>query len=478
MPRDTRTPRWMQRRLWILLCALAILVLAASLRLRGVQRWSLNNDEQVQVLWSSLPFDGMMKEVRRDAVHPPLDYLIQFSVGRLGGPEWVRRLPNVLFGIATVGLVMVLTAWWSSPTAGLIAGFLMSIVPMHIRYSQEVRPYSSALFFILASLAALEYYARTQRRPWAIAWAVLVFFTGSTLYFAGMLVAVASLFRIFIDRRDRTRTLWRSLPLIVVLWTLFYSPWFPVIHHLATSERPQTPDKLDWPWWSYRAQTMGAGDYGDKGVSLGSWALWIAVLGGIVASVRQRSLRIATVWLVVGGALQILVLQIHPHYSDPRYLISAWPAAFILAGAGIAALTRWRVTVPVAVTIALLFTGHAALTLNAYYHGTRSDWRSVAQYVQHRAKPGEPVILANWWVVRNFAFYFRSPPELGINLKIYEPSPELAGPAWIVTGHCFARPLLKEVPLMHSFPNSEFSEVRYLREGQRLSMREEICPEP
>lgn len=468
----------MERRWWFLLCALAVILLAAGLRFRGLQRWSFNNDEIVQVRWSSLPFNEMMREVRRDAVHPPLDYLIQFFVGRLGGPEWVRRLPNVLFGIATVGLVMILATWWFSPTAGLIAGFLMSIAPMHIRYSQEVRPYSLALFLILASLATLEYYARTQRRPWAMAWAVLVFLTGSTLYFAGMVVAVASVFRIFIDRRDRMRTLWRWFPLVVVLWTLFYSPWFPMIQHLANSERPQTPDKLDWLWWSYRAQTMGAGNYGDEEVNLGSWALWIAVLAGTIASLRQRSLRIATVWLIVGGALQILVLQIRPHYSDPRYLISAWPAAFILAGAGIAAFARWPVTVPVAVTITLLFTGHVAPTLNAYYHGVRSDWRSVAQYVQHRVKPGETIILANWWVVRNFAFYFHTPPELGISLKVFEPSSELAGPAWIVTGHCFARPLLKQVPLMHSFPNTERSEVRYLREGQRLSMREEICPEP
>ena len=173
----------MQKSRAFLICGLAILLLAAAVRLRGMQS-SFNNDELVQIRWASLPFHEMTREVRRDAVHPPLDYIIQFAVGRVGGPDWIRRVPNISFGIASVGLLMLLGSWWCSRSAGLISGLLFALSPMHVRYTQEVRPYSSGLFFLIASLVALELYARTQRRRWAITWAVLVFLTGSTLYFA------------------------------------------------------------------------------------------------------------------------------------------------------------------------------------------------------------------------------------------------------------------------------------------------------
>jgi len=463
---------------WVFSIALAVLILAAALRFRGAQRWALNNDEIVQVQWSSRSFSDMMTEVRRDAVHPPLDYFIQFLVGRLGGPEWSRRIPNIVFGIATVGLVMILGRWWSSPAAGLIAGLLMALAPMHIRYSQEIRPYSSALFFILASLAVLEYYARTQRLRWFFAWAVLVFLAGATLYFAGMVVGVVSIFRIFAGRRNELRVAWRWLPSVIVAWTLLYSPWFLVIAQLVRNPSPQPADTLDWPWWSYRAQTMATGDYGDETVTLGSWAFWVAVLIGIGMSIRQREVRVAAVWLVIGGALQILVLQIHPHYSDPRYLISALPAAFILAGAGIAALARNAFTVPVAVTLIVLFAGFATPTLNAYYRGERPDWRAIAIYVHQRVKTGETIIATNHWVVRNFGFYCHQlPPLEGVTVEPFSTwHRDFIGPAWIVSGQCFPRQPLLDVGLMKRFPRSELAQVRRLREGERLPMGEEICP--
>lgn len=466
-------------RIWFYAAAAAVLLLAAALRIRGLERWSFNNDEIAQVRWSSLPFREMMREVRRDAVHPPLDYFIQLGVARLDGPEWVRRLPNVIFGVGTVALVMLLGTWWSGPAAGVLAGFLLALAPMHIRYSQEVRPYSSALFLILAALVCLELFARMRRVPWAIGWSVLVFLAGSTLYFGGMVAGAVSISRIFVDRKDSLRTLWRWLPAIILAWTLLYSPWFAVVKHVATSPSPQAADRLEWPWWRHRAQAMASGSYVDESVTAGSWAFWLAVSAGIVASVRNDRLRVATFWFIVGGALQVVVLQIRPHYSDPRYLMSAWPAAFVLAGAGLAALSRWWFARPVVAMILVLFAGYAILALRVYYRGDRSEWRTVAAYVQERVKPGETIVLSNFWVVRNFGYYFRTPPPSSrITIRLFSPWPEdLIGPAWIVSGQCVPRQALRDVGLMQSFPTTEFAQVRYLRPGQHLVRREEICPE-
>jgi mannosyltransferase len=456
-----------------------ITILALALRSYGVTRWSLNNDEIAEVRWASQSFGRMMQEVRNDLVHPPIDYMLQHVLWRAGVPEWQRRVPSVLFGTATAALLIFLGWQWFSPGAGLVAGFLLAVAPIHIRYSQEVRPYAFAVFLLVAALVALEQYARTSKRVWAVSWFVLVLLAGGTLYFAGMTAGVVSIVRIFMSRNDSLHALWRRLPLIFLGWVVLYAPWLGIILQVVRRNPIVAREKLTGAWWLYRLQAFGTGDVPYTPVSLGSWFFWGAVAVGIVVSLRQRMLRVATLWFVGCLILSVIVLQLRPHYPSPRYLMPAVIGAFILAGASVATLWQWRVARPLAVAIVVLFVGYAAVTLDRYYSGTRSDWRGIAQFVYDRVKPGETVILANPWVVRNFGFYWQTfPKKETVFVERFESSHrDFVGPAWIVTGQCQIRPVLFPVGMMLESPMTEYSQVRYLRPGQRLSMTEEICPE-
>lgn len=458
----------------------AILVIAAFLRIHNLQVWSLNNDEIAEVTWSSGTLGELFKEVREDTVHPPLDYLLQFAIGKMPVPEWVRRVPYVLAGILSVAFFALLGNWWHSPRAGIASAFLLAISPMHIRYSQEVRPYATAILFVAGALVALELYAITRRRAWAVAWFVLVLLAGWTLYLAGMVVGIASIGRLFLDRQDRLRDLWRRFPLIVAGWTLLYSPWLAVIIAAARAPRPAAPETLDWYWWQHRLHAFAAGHEFPSGIDVGTWAFWILVAVGLATCVRARLLRTAAMWLLVGSAMTIVILQLRPHYGGtPRYFLAAALAAPLLAGAGIALL--WKSAVPRTIAVILLATyaGFAGVTLSEYYDDGRPDWRAVAEYVHVRAKPGDAVILANNWVVRNFGFYWRRMPPLpGVDARRFVTGPHpLEGPAWIVTGQCWPRESLKQVRLMRYHLRTEISEIRYLGKGERLPIGEELCPE-
>lgn len=455
-----------------------IFLLALTLRLLHLSRWSLNNDELVQVTWASGDFAEMMRTIKLDAVHPPLDYFVQFVVARLGGPEWIHRLPAVLWGTATVAMITLLGSWWISPAAGLVAGALMTIAPTHIRYSQEIRPYSLALFLITGSLVALELYARTSHRRWAIVWAIGVFLTGATLYFAGLIVALASFHRIWIDRRDRLQPIWRRLPAIVILWTLLYAPWFPVMVHLGKSEVVAAPEVISWKWLRYRLDTFGAGDENDWGlITAGSYAFWIAVIAGAMASIRSRLPRVALSWLLVGSVLQFLLLQIHPHYSAPRYVISSWPAAFLLAGAGIVFSWRFLFLRPVAVTLLTLYLAYAGMRIRFYYNGDRAQWLRIATYVHSRVKPGEMVMTTNSMVQRNFGHYWqRLPTHAAVSIRQFAKQEQpLSGPVWFVLARCYPHANLRAAGLMQRFGTTERAEVRYLRRGHSVAMNEELC---
>ena len=461
------------------LFAVLITLLAFGLRTYGLKQWSLNNDEIAEVRWASQSFGGMMKEVRNDLVHPPLDYILQHVMWLAGADEWQRRIPSVVFGTATVALLILLGRFWFSPGAGLAAGFLLALAPMHIRYTQEVRPYALGVCLIVIALYALERYARGGDRRWAIAWFVFVLLAGGTLYFAGMTAGVVSIARIFAGRNESLRLLWRRLPLIFVGWVVLYAPWLGIVLKV-TARQPIVPrDELGKYWWLYRMHAFAAGDVPYERVSLGSWIFWAAVLVGLVLSFRHKLLRVAAVWFVGCTVLSIIVLQLRPHYPSPRYLMPAAMGAFLLAGAAIAALSRRSIGKAVAIGVVLLFTAFATITLDKYYRGTRSDWRAVAHFVYDRAKPGDTVILANPWVVRNFGFYWLSLPNRpGVAVERFSTSTrDFIGPAWIVTGQCQIRPVLFPVGMMLELPMTEYSQVRYLRPGQRLPMNEEICPE-
>ena len=464
---------------WRTAATISILLLAALLRFGHLHQRSLDNDEIAEARWSSLSFSEMLDDVRRDVVHPPGDYMVQYLVGRVG-PEWVRSLPSVVAGISSVALIRFLGTCWVSWRAGAFAGLLLAISPIHVFYSQEVRPYSLALFLILASLAALERFATTGRQRWAAGWFTLVFLAGGTLYFAGMIAACSGIIRILLDRTDHMLVLKRRLVLIVIAWAILYWPWFAVIRHAAMRPSPVAKQALNWDWWTWRLQSLAIGSERTwEPVSLASWVFWSCVAIGAISSVRLRLLRVATFMFLAGTALEIALLQAHPHYPAVRYLLPSWLGSLLLAGAALDLLSRRLVSVPIVAGALTLIVGCSAIKLDEYFHGDRSDWREVAVYVHDRIKPGDTLVAANPWVVRNFGYYWHQlPPIPDLKIKRYSPDGgDLVGPAWIVTGGCFPRNAARAAPLMKQFPRSELAEVHYLRPQRRMPANEELCPE-
>ncbi|MGZ7042852.1 MAG: glycosyltransferase family 39 protein, partial [Thermoanaerobaculia bacterium] len=326
----------MRNRSWWWWTAFILIVLTAlALRLQKLSRISLTNDEVAEVTWAAMPFGDMIDRVALDVVHPPLDYIVQFALGRAGASEPVRRLPAVLFGTATVALLILLGRLWYGPFAGLLAGCFLTIAPMHIRFSQEIRPYSMALFFIVGAILCLELYATRRRVIWAVLWFAAVLLAGYTFYFAGMTAGVVSLARIYVDRRGFLGRLWEWMTLLIAGWAVLYAAWVPVAIHGLRTPRGFQPDTLDWPWWRYRLHVFAAGQLSENAITAGSWAFWCAVVVGIVLSIRVKALRFAVIWLIGCGAIEIITLHFRPHYSAARHLMPAWIGAFILAGAGV-----------------------------------------------------------------------------------------------------------------------------------------------
>ena len=125
-----------------------LLALAAVFRLPGLGKsiW-LDEASTLQVILSSNFFQAV-----RLYDHPPL-YLAFLRLWSLfGTSETYLRIPSVLFGVATVGII-VKDLQGRSRLAALLAGVMSVVSPVLLSASQEIRDYA-----LLALLTALSCY--------------------------------------------------------------------------------------------------------------------------------------------------------------------------------------------------------------------------------------------------------------------------------------------------------------------------------
>ncbi len=456
-----------------LVAALFVVAIGAAIRGHALGRFSLGNDEIHEVRWSRLPWGEMLDAVKREGVHPPLDYIVQTLLDRARVEEWARRLPSVLAGVATIGLTIFLAGRWFGPVAGIAGGLLLAFSPIHVRYSQEVRPYALGLMFLMASLAALEAFRERPRSVYGIAWFLSVLAAGYTLYFAGLIAALACVAFLFAFCRTSLRPLWRIFPIAVVGWVLLYIPWLPVVFSAAGRTPPGvTAERLDRTWAVSRLQAFGTGDWRIEPVSIGSWAFWLLVAAGLLLARRSRLAAVAAFWLVAGVVLQLAILQLRPHYPAPRYLLPSWTAAVLLAAAAVGFARARRLVSYAALGALVLVLIFDVRTLRAYYAEGRPQWREVAAFLRERVQPGQRLVAANSWAFRNLGFYWNEPGAPPPAVPLEHSQMEVAGPAWIVLAVCPASPearaRLDALPLSGEFPLTNHCEIRFVPEGRTL----------
>jgi predicted membrane-bound mannosyltransferase len=137
-----------------LLIGLALLALLP--RLVNLGSFSMWFDEVAETLQASGLLAYTWAELKSDVVHPPLDGLLTWSLLHLGIDETRRRLVPIVFGVVTV----LLLASWASRRFGRIAGVATGLFaacsPIHVHYSQELRPYALALFFVALAVVAVD----------------------------------------------------------------------------------------------------------------------------------------------------------------------------------------------------------------------------------------------------------------------------------------------------------------------------------
>jgi uncharacterized membrane protein len=131
-----------------------LILLGLALRLARLSFQPLWWDEGYSVWFATHPL-GQMAALTAQDIHPPLYYaLLHGWTALLGTGPTALRLLSVIVGVLTIPLLYLVARRMLSTRAALLAAFLLTINPLHVYYSQEVRMYGLVALLSTGILAA------------------------------------------------------------------------------------------------------------------------------------------------------------------------------------------------------------------------------------------------------------------------------------------------------------------------------------
>ncbi len=399
----------------------ALALIAAAVRLYRLDHFSYWLDEILQSFFVHGSWKFLWAKLAEDAVHPPLDYVITKVFADRGGSDAVMKLPDVVWGSASVVVLGKLIERRLGAAEGVFSALFLAFAPFHVRYSQELRPYALGLFLLLFSLLGLERFLQSgsARRLAVLYLGCLA--TAYSLYVAALVLALACAAMLAEDsfaeeaeRKRRARRFLAASPAFLVALAIGYLPWISVLRRAAATSSDSSIPPLDLAWVD---RTLSFFVFASReGERLGPNAPIVAVL--IAASIflccRRPRARFLPIWAVGGIAAVEALEHLHPHYYVTRHFLAAGVAVLPLAALPLAMLWRTgrRKELPVILAVSLLgsalWLGADVRGLASYFRDGRPDWRPLAAFL--RSQHGtERIVTDSQWTQLCTAYYVFGP---------------------------------------------------------------------
>ena len=407
---------------------LAILLVGLSLRIYQLDAESLWLDEAYTVDYMAYAGNSLLEVLRMSLPdqNPPLYYvLLHYWMWLFGDSEVSVRLPSVLFGILSVGLIYKVGYTLFDKQTGLIASLILALSAYQVHYAQEARTYSMTVFWGLTSFYLfLRFFEGRDYRVLAgyvLSNAALMY----SHYYGLFLVAAQALFvlgyYVFRRREDEAPAL-RTWAWAAGAMTVLYIPgFFYLAYSLSHSENSnwiETPG-LSTLYSSF-LEYAGAPNLGSSEL-LAVLILFALVGVGVLAKKggERAALSLLSLWLIVPIALPFVLSQVLDPLYHPRYAIAALPALYLLVAVGMqrvgsvamrATANRLGRLAAVAVTgvlfslVGFLFFG----ALHDYFTTVKKQpWREVASYMNMYSRSSDNLVISDAYSTTSYDYYAR-----------------------------------------------------------------------
>ena len=456
---------------------LTIVAIGFALRLYALPRESLWYDEllQLDIAQGTPPGQGGLGSILprlwgHSAV--PLDYWmahgwiwlgqIEAQVRMLGRSEGWMRIPAVMWGTLALPVAYQLGRNWLGERGGLLFMALLACSPLHIRYSQEARPYALVVLGVMLAGYAFWRMRTVGRRRYLILLQLGLLISSLAHLFAatiiGPLLVFAGIDLIFTQNRRRLiksglAVLATSLIVLTILLSL---GWSAALYHSLknfgqalfhpeqfTVAAPQKPNRgpgpqIDWIFVKYDLmERMGVGDRSP-------WLINGLAGLGFMQLLIQKKYKLAwllLLWLVLPVIIIVAFLVYRGAFFAPRYIIHVLPAYLILLAAGTLALPEWlkRANLSwLALLLFLLLSGFIFVNFGGgldrlYQRKNKENWRAVGELVARNAGPDDVVIamkaepVINWYYPRAW-----TPPNYYDSLEHIQAAAAKGRRTWLI----------------------------------------------
>lgn len=396
--------------------AVAIIVLAAAVRLWGLGEQSIWQDEAYSVVLARQDVGTIIQTQVEDS-SPPLYYLLLHAWIRLfGDSEFCARLLSALFGIGLVAATLLIASRLFTPAVGLWAGGMLAFAPLAVYYSQEARMYSLAPLLAIVSVLLCHLLTESPT-PKRMAWFIAV--TAAMLYTQnyGVFVLLAEALYILARRRE-SRDARPMLALMGVVGA--YLPWLLVLSRQVVENT--TPwilqPRLSMLFETFLHLTFKSWRLPTTGFLKALWGIGLlAVATSIVLAVclalRGRRSKDASEQASSGRVLMMLSYTFVPiacafvaSYSKPIYVPGRYdtivqPGLLILVALG---LTSIRIGL-VRKAVGVLLLAVLVVSLHSYFTTYwKSNDREVASYISAGART-EDIVLFTDLTITPFMYY-------------------------------------------------------------------------
>jgi mannosyltransferase len=412
------------------------MLLGLSLRLHGLNAEGLWLDEGGSVMKADADLKQFMSG-RQPYISPPFYYLLLGSWMKLfGTSEIFIRFPSVLFGTLSILMLYLIGKILFDNSSGLIAAFLITISPFQIYFSQEARMYSLLLFLSLCSMyffidlvmhGAVINRGKAKKIKWGssclyVLSSILLLYThnfGISPLIAQNIFVLCLLFK---TRRIGRMELkgWVFLQSILLLAFL---PWIIVIikQFLNIQGNYWSPP----PSLKTLLETLldYSGSYWLLGILVSfSFLAWFILHSNrrdrqsLVISVHRDGnsfpiFLFLFICLLTPLLLPFFISIISTPIYISRITITASPALYLMAGAGIGRLRKPGLRIASLSLIGML----SLPLLWNYYHSTHKEpLREVISQIEAKVKPGDIILIMPLWYKKFVFDYYQTRHDIPV----------------------------------------------------------------
>ncbi|WP_223512119.1 glycosyltransferase family 39 protein [Pseudomonas sp. GL-B-19] len=200
-----------------------VVAIALFVRFHAITTPAVWYDEAYSLLLAERSPADIWSTTARD-VHPPLYYvLLHYWMLMFGNGVLAARSQSALADVGTLLLSIKLMSLVSTRRATWMAALLFALLPISVRYSQEIRMYTLIGFWLMGATVALVCWVNSpQQKRFAVIYVLLMTAAFYTHYFSALCVLVHWFFW------------WLSRGLSVRAWIganaailFLYLPWLP-----------------------------------------------------------------------------------------------------------------------------------------------------------------------------------------------------------------------------------------------------------